>query len=45
MPKDDQRNVSKTADVRVGSELDWNQINWEQAEKTVTRLQARIVKA
>ena len=45
MSKGDQRNVSRTADVRVDSELDWNQINWKQAEKTVARLQARIVKA
>lgn len=45
MSKGDQRNVSRKSDVRVGSELDWNQINWQQAQDTVTRLQARIVKA
>ena len=45
MPKDDQRNVNGIADVRVGSELDWTQMNWKQNEKSVARLQARIVKA
>ncbi len=45
MPKDEQRNVSETADVRVGNELDWTQMNWKQNEKSVARLQARIVKA
>ena len=45
MSKGEQRNASRNADVRIDSEFDWNQINWKQAEKTVTRLQARIVKA
>ena len=45
MSKGDQRNVSQKSDVRVDSELDWNQINWQQVQDTVTRLQARIVKA
>ena len=45
MSKGDQRNVSPRTDVRIDSELDWNQINWQQVQETVTRLQARIVKA
>ena len=45
MSKGDQRNVGAEADVRVDSELDWKQINWRQVQDTVTRLQARIVKA
>ena len=45
MSKSEQRNVSRKSDVRVGSELDWNQIDWRQVQNTVTRLQARIVKA
>ena len=40
MSKGDQRNVSQKSDVRVDSELDWNQINWQQVQDTVTRLQA-----
>lgn len=45
MSKGEQRNDSQKADVRIDSELDWNQINWQQIQDTVTRLQARIVKA
>ena len=45
MSKGDQRNINRNDDVRVDSELDWKQINWKQTEKTVARLQARIVKA
>lgn len=45
MSKSEQRNAGKQASVRVGSELDWNQIDWRQVQDTVTRLQARIVKA
>lgn len=45
MSKGDQRNVSPNSGVRVDSELDWNRINWQQVQDTVTRLQARIVKA
>ena len=36
---DDSRNV------RVSGQLDWDSIDWDQAEKSVRRLQARIVKA
>lgn len=45
MPKSEQRNESRKAGVRIGSELDWNQIDWKKVQDTVTRLQARIVKA
>ena len=45
MSKSEQRNDGEQASVRVGSELDWNQIDWRQVQETVTRLQARIVKA
>ena len=45
MSKGEKMNDGKKASVRVDSELDWDQINWKQVEKTVARLQARIVKA
>lgn len=45
MSKSEQRNDGEQASVRIDSELDWNQINWQQVQDTVTRLQARIVKA
>ncbi len=45
MSKSEQMNDGNNASVRVDSELDWSQINWQQVQDTVTRLQARIVKA
>ena len=45
MSKSEKRNAGDKTSVRVDSELDWNQIDWKKAQDTVTRLQARIVKA
>ena len=45
MSKSEKRNVGNPPDVRVGGELEWNRINWNQTSKAVARLQARIVKA
>lgn len=40
--KSETTNIQK--DVRI-SDIDWNAIDWQQVGKTVSRLQARIVKA
>ena len=45
MSKSEKRNAGDKTCVRVDSELDWNQIDWKKVQDTVTRLQARIVKA
>jgi RNA-directed DNA polymerase len=37
--------AAQTADANPDRKLHWPSVNWEQAEETVRRLQARIVKA
>jgi len=37
--------VESSPDVRVSGQLDWNSIAWNQAERSVRKLQERIVKA
>ena len=37
--------VQHSPDVRVSGQLDWNSIAWNQVEKSVRKLQERIVKA
>ena len=39
------RGVTRRAGAASHGEVDWHQIDWEQAHRTVRRLQARIVKA
>ncbi len=45
MSKSEKRNGGEHPDVRVDANIEWNQINWQHAEKVIARLQARIVKA
>ena len=37
--------VQHSPDVRVSGQLDWDSIAWNQVEKSVRKLQERIVKA
>jgi hypothetical protein len=37
--------VESSPDVRVSGQLDWNSIAWNQVERSVRKLQERIVKA
>ena len=37
--------VESSPDVRVSGQLDWNSIAWNQAERSVRKLQERLVKA
>ena len=37
--------VKLSPDVRVSGQLDWNSITWDKVEKSVRKLQERIVKA
>ena len=41
----DSLNSNDSKNVRVSGQLDWDSIDWSQAEKSVRKLQARIVKA
>ena len=44
--KSESTNVAADdGDVRIPGHIDWNAINWGQVDKTVRRLQVRIVKA
>lgn len=46
MLKSEPKNVEARADnMRVSTEPAWNQIDWQKLEKTVEKMQARIVKA
>lgn len=38
-------NLENSNNVRVSGQLDWDSIDWKLAEKSIRRLQARIVKA
>ncbi|MBW8018013.1 MAG: group II intron reverse transcriptase/maturase, partial [Planctomycetes bacterium] len=42
---DSLNSLKDSKNVRVSGQLDWDSIDWDQAEKSVQRLQARIVKA
>ena len=37
--------AAHSPDVRVSGQLDWDSIPWDTVEKTVRKLQERIVKA
>lgn len=45
MSKSEQRNEDKSVSVRIDSDLNWEQPDWKRVQNTVSRLQARIVKA
>ncbi len=42
---DSLKSLKDSKNVRVSGQLDWDSIDWDQAGKSVRRLQARIVKA
>lgn len=45
MSESEKTNERPRSYMRTGSQTEWNQINWPNAEKAVAQLQARIVKA
>ena len=42
---DSLNSLKDSKNVRISGQLDWDSIDWAQSEKSVRRLQARIVKA